>query len=80
MDRHFLETCGYLPLHLMGLSFNSRPINDAISLVSFSHRPRASDRVFYGYTARYGALHQEGRVTLRQTMFPEEHHGLVRDY
>lgn len=50
----------------------------AVSLVSFAHRPRASGGAFYDYTARYGVVRQEDRVTLRQSMFPEGS-GLVRD-
>ncbi|KAI0061896.1 P-loop containing nucleoside triphosphate hydrolase protein [Artomyces pyxidatus] len=55
-----------------------RPLNEAIALVSFAHRPRASGGAFYDYTARYGAVREEDRVTLRESMFPEES-GLVRD-
>lgn len=47
-------------------------------LVSFAHRSRASGGAFYDYTARYGAVREEDRVTLRQSMFPEES-GLVQD-
>ena len=47
-------------------------------LVSFAHRSRASGGAFYDYTARYGAVRDEDRVTLRQSMFPEES-GLVQD-
>jgi ABC-type molybdenum transport system ATPase subunit/photorepair protein PhrA len=63
---------------LPSLSLKSRPINEAICFVSFSHRPRASGGAFYDYTARYGAVRNEDRVTLRQSMFPEES-GLVRE-
>lgn len=42
-----------------------------VSLVSFSHRKRAAGGAFYDYTARYGAVRDEDRVTLRQSMFPE---------
>ncbi len=59
------------------LSLNPRPINEAVYLVSFAHRQRASG-AFYDYTARYGAVRDEDRVTLRQSMFPEES-GLVKD-
>ena len=65
---------GPLPL----LSIKPRPINEAVCLVSFAHRPRASSGAFYDYTARYGAVRDEDRVTLRQSMFPEES-GLVQD-
>lgn len=60
------------------LSLRSRPINEAVHLVSFAHRLRASGGAFYDYTARYGAVRDEDRVTLRQSMFPEES-GLVQD-
>lgn len=40
-----------------------------ISLVSFVHR-RAPGGAFYDYTARYGAVRDDDRITLRQTMFP----------
>jgi ABC-type sugar transport system ATPase subunit len=63
---------------LPSLSLRSRPINEAVYFVSFAHRPRTSGGAFYDYTARYGAVRDEGRVTLRQSMFPEES-GLVRD-
>jgi hypothetical protein len=62
---------------LPSLSPKSRPINEAVHLVSFAHRPRASGGAFYDYTARYGAVRDEDRVTLRQSMFPEEF-GLVK--
>jgi ABC-type molybdenum transport system ATPase subunit/photorepair protein PhrA len=60
------------------LSLKPRPINEAICFVSFAHRPRASGGAFYDYTARYGAVRDEDRITLRQSMFPEES-GLIRD-
>ncbi|KAI0301736.1 P-loop containing nucleoside triphosphate hydrolase protein [Multifurca ochricompacta] len=57
----------------------SRPINESVFLVSFAHRqPAFSGGAFYDYTARYGVVREEDRVTLRQSMFPEES-GLVRD-
>ncbi|KAI9507744.1 P-loop containing nucleoside triphosphate hydrolase protein [Russula earlei] len=56
---------------LPSLSLKPRPINDAVFLVSFAQRPRASVGAFYDYTARYGAVRDEDRVTLRQSMFPE---------
>ena len=65
---------GPLPL----LSLKPRTVNEAVCFVSFAHRPRASGRAFYDYTARYGAVRDEERVTLRQSMFPEES-GLVQD-
>jgi ABC-type molybdenum transport system ATPase subunit/photorepair protein PhrA len=63
---------------LPSLSLKPRPINEAVSLVSFAHRPRASGGAFYDYTARYGAVREEDRITLRQSMFPEES-ALVRE-
>jgi ABC-type molybdenum transport system ATPase subunit/photorepair protein PhrA len=57
---------------LPSLALKSRPINEAISFVSFAHRPRASGGAFYDYTARYGAVREEDRITLRQSMFPKE--------
>jgi ABC-type molybdate transport system ATPase subunit len=38
-------------------------------MVSFAHRPRSSGGAFYDYTARYGAVREEDRITLRQNMF-----------
>ncbi|KAH9022493.1 P-loop containing nucleoside triphosphate hydrolase protein [Lactarius hengduanensis] len=63
---------------LPSLSLNSRSTNEAVCLVSFAHRPRASGGAFYDYTARYGAVREEDRLTLRQSMFLEES-GLIRD-
>lgn len=63
---------------LPSLSLRSRPINEAVYLVSFAHRSRASGGAFYDYTARYGAVRDEDRITLRQSMFPQES-GLVQD-
>jgi len=40
-----------------------------VALVSFAHRPRTSGTGFYDYTARYGAVREEDRVTLRESMF-----------
>ena len=40
-------------------------------MVSFGNRRRSSGGAFYDYTARYGAVREEDRVTLRQSMFPE---------
>lgn len=42
-----------------------------VSIVSFAHRPRASGGAFYDYSARYGAVREEDRVTLRESMFSE---------
>ena len=63
---------------LPSLALRSRPISEAIYLVSFAHRSRASGGAFYDYTARYGAVRDEDRITLRQSMFPRES-GLVQD-
>ncbi|KAJ7073159.1 P-loop containing nucleoside triphosphate hydrolase protein [Mycena amicta] len=41
-----------------------------ISLVSFANRRTASG-AFYDFSARYGAVRDEERYTLRETMFPE---------
>ncbi|KAE9388438.1 P-loop containing nucleoside triphosphate hydrolase protein [Gymnopus androsaceus JB14] len=41
-----------------------------VSIVSFGHRQQAGG-AFYDYSARYGAVHEEDRLTLRQSMFPE---------
>ena len=40
-------------------------------MVSFAHRSRSSGGAFYDYTARYGAVRDEDRITLRQNMFPD---------
>lgn len=42
-----------------------------IDLVSFAHRPRAAGGGFYDFTARYGAVREEDKRTLRETFFPE---------
>ncbi|KAE9386285.1 P-loop containing nucleoside triphosphate hydrolase protein [Gymnopus androsaceus JB14] len=41
-----------------------------VFIVSFGHRQQAGG-AFYDYSARYGAVHEEDRLTLRQSMFPE---------
>jgi ABC-type sugar transport system ATPase subunit len=43
----------------------------SISIVSFGNRRRTSGGAFYDYSARYGAVQEEDRITLRQNMFPE---------
>ncbi|KAL1705831.1 P-loop containing nucleoside triphosphate hydrolase protein [Schizophyllum commune] len=43
----------------------------SVTLVSFANRARAHGGGFYDYTARYGAVRDEDRITLRQSMFPE---------
>ena len=42
----------------------------SVSLVSFSHRPKFSTG-FYDYSARYGAVRDQDKLTLRQALFPE---------
>ena len=49
----------------------SRPVYEQIAHVAFSHRPRAGGGAFYDYTARYGAVREEDRVTLRESMFAD---------
>ncbi|KAJ7624902.1 P-loop containing nucleoside triphosphate hydrolase protein [Roridomyces roridus] len=53
--------------------FLSTPGTDpqkSVSIVSFAHT-RAVGGAFYDYTARYGAVREEDRITLRESMFPE---------
>ncbi|KAJ6458423.1 P-loop containing nucleoside triphosphate hydrolase protein [Mycena vitilis] len=47
-----------------------RDPHDCVSMVSFVNR-RSAGGAFYDYTARYGAVREEDRITLRQSMFPE---------
>ena len=54
---------------LLSLLLKPRPISESVSLVCASN---ASGCVLYDYTARCGAVRDEDRVTLRQTMFPDE--------
>ncbi|KAJ3902277.1 P-loop containing nucleoside triphosphate hydrolase protein [Lentinula edodes] len=42
----------------------------SVSIVAFGDRQQAGG-AFYDYSARYGAVHEEDRLTLRQNMFPE---------
>ncbi|KAL0573153.1 hypothetical protein V5O48_008807 [Marasmius crinis-equi] len=50
----------------------------AISIVSFTHRPRSGGNTgFYDYSARYGAVHEEDKVTLRESLYASL--GLVKD-
>lgn len=51
-------------------SQNPRDPHDCVSVVSFANK-RAGGGAFYDYTARYGAVREEDRYTLRQSMFPE---------
>ncbi|KAJ7583002.1 P-loop containing nucleoside triphosphate hydrolase protein [Mycena floridula] len=44
---------------------------ESIAMVAFGNRRRASGGAFYDYSARYGAVRNEDRITLRQSMFPE---------
>ena len=53
------------------LSNPPRDAHTAISLVSFAHRPSSAGSAFYDYTAGYGAIWEEGRITLRESMFGE---------
>lgn len=53
------------------LSDPPRDSHTAISLVSFAHRPSSAGSAFYDYTARYGAVWEEDRITLRESMFGE---------
>lgn len=42
-----------------------------VQMVRFAHRGQASGDGFYDFTARYGAVREEDRRTLRDTFFPE---------
>ncbi|KAN0081447.1 P-loop containing nucleoside triphosphate hydrolase protein [Tylopilus felleus] len=53
------------------LSDPPRDAHTAVSLVSFAHRPSSAGSAFYDYTARYGAVWDEDRITLRESMFGE---------
>ncbi|KAF8058664.1 P-loop containing nucleoside triphosphate hydrolase protein [Lyophyllum atratum] len=53
------------------LSTHGRDPYTSIALVSFGNRRRAAGGAFYDFSARYGAVRDEDRVTLRQSMFPE---------
>ncbi|KAJ7153497.1 P-loop containing nucleoside triphosphate hydrolase protein [Mycena crocata] len=44
--------------------------HNCVSIVSFANK-RSVGGAFYDYTARYGAVREEDRITLRQSMFPE---------
>ncbi|KAF5381487.1 hypothetical protein D9757_008161 [Collybiopsis confluens] len=47
------------------------PYSD-ISIVSFGHRSQGGGGgEFYDYSARYGAVQEQDRLTLRQSLFPE---------
>ncbi|KIJ66078.1 hypothetical protein HYDPIDRAFT_130250 [Hydnomerulius pinastri MD-312] len=50
---------------------NTRDSHTSVALVSFAHRPQSAGGAFYDYTARYGAVREEDRITLRESMFGE---------
>ncbi|KAK7057939.1 p-loop containing nucleoside triphosphate hydrolase protein [Favolaschia claudopus] len=52
------------------LANESRDPHDCVSIVSFANK-RVAGGAFYDYTARYGAVREEDRITLRESMFPE---------
>lgn len=54
------------------LSQRKPPLNphDCVSRVSFTAQRRSADGAFYDYTARYGAVREDDRLTLRETLFP----------
>lgn len=62
---------GMFPFLSQPSSGMSRDPLDCVSIVSFGNRRRAAGGAFYDYSARYGAVREEDRITLRQTMFPE---------
>ncbi|OBZ69541.1 hypothetical protein A0H81_10141 [Grifola frondosa] len=47
-----------------------RDSHGCVRLVEFAHRGRGAGGSFYDFTARYGAMHEEDRRTLRETFFP----------
>lgn len=55
--------------------FSSNPPKDphqSIALVSFAAQRRGAGGAFYDYTARYGAVRDEDRLTLRETLFADD--------
>ncbi|KAG9221362.1 hypothetical protein CCMSSC00406_0009939 [Pleurotus cornucopiae] len=52
------------------LSLDGSDPYQKISMVSFGNRARGSG-AFYDYSARYGAVREEDRITLRESVFPE---------
>lgn len=42
-----------------------------VQMVRFAHRGKGSGDGFYDFTARYGAVREEDRRTLRETFFPD---------
>ncbi|KAJ7032279.1 P-loop containing nucleoside triphosphate hydrolase protein [Mycena alexandri] len=66
------------PLGLFPFLSNANELrdpHDCVSIVSFANR-RVVGGAFYDYTARYGAVREEDKITLRQSMFPETIHDL----
>ncbi|OAX30843.1 hypothetical protein K503DRAFT_870855 [Rhizopogon vinicolor AM-OR11-026] len=53
------------------LSDPPRNPHTCVALVSFAHWSRAVCGAFYDYTSRYGAVREEDRITLRESMFGE---------
>ncbi|KAG1898982.1 uncharacterized protein F5891DRAFT_1235288 [Suillus fuscotomentosus] len=51
------------------LSDPPRNPHNCAAFVSFAHRPRAAGGAFYDYTSPYGAVREEDRITLRESMF-----------
>ena len=45
--------------------------HDCVSRVSFTAQRRSADGSFYDYTARYGAVREDDRLTLRETLFSQ---------
>lgn len=57
---------------------NSQPPrdpHDCVGLVSFATRRATTGGGFYDYTARYGAVRAEDRITLRESLFPDSMSG-----
>ena len=50
---------------------DNRDPHKHVSLVSFAHRPPTAGSGFVDFTARYGAVREEDKRTLRETFFPE---------
>ncbi|KAI0075680.1 P-loop containing nucleoside triphosphate hydrolase protein [Panus rudis PR-1116 ss-1] len=48
-----------------------RDPHKCVELVSFAHRSSAAGSGFVDFTARYGAVREEDKRTLRETFFPE---------
>jgi ABC-type sugar transport system ATPase subunit len=62
---------GLFPFLAVPATGPPRDPHECISIVSFGNRRRAAGGAFYDYTARYGAVREEDRLTLQQSMFPE---------